>query len=221
MSTRVTHCTEEEYSFCLSHLWRRRQGWRPLFICFRGPAGVPFFVVPVFTLLGVWLFSRRPPRLADADATLFRHATVMRAECSLGSYGMGGPGFVGLQLKLRSGRHVWVVFTVWGAAGWLTIGEDLLAEGYPESRRHELWDARRFRSLADLVGATLTDLRLEHDLAELTFGDANNLYPLRLRHDSSTLPVHAGSKEPKRFEPDEDMRDAVVVSEKAALWVDA
>lgn len=186
---------------------------------FRGPAGVPFFVAPFLTLLGLWRFTRRPLRLADTDTAAFRHAIVTRTDCGLGSYGTGGPGFVGLHLKLSSGRYVWVVFTVWGAAGWLTIGEDLVAEAYSDDSRRELAGVRRFRPLANIVGTILTDIRLEHDSAELTFSDATNQYVLTLRHDSSALPVHGGSREPKRLTPHEDVRDAVVISEKAALWV--
>ena len=215
----ITRCSEEEYSFCLSYLWRRRDGWRPLLIYFRGPAGVPFFVAPFLALLGLWRFSRRPQRLADANAALFRHATVTRTDCGLGSYGMGGPGFAGLQLRLQSGRCVWVVFTVWGAARWLTLGEDLVADGYSRDSQQSLASTRRFRPLADIVGGTLTDIHLDRALAELTFSNTASLYVLRLRHDSSALPVHGGSQEPKHLMSHEDVRDAVVVSETAALWV--
>lgn len=219
MPDTITRCIEEEYSFCLSYLWRWRGGWRPLFIYFRGPRGVPFFIAPFLTLLGLWRFARRPRRLIDVDAAAFCGATVTRICSRLGSYGMGGLGFVGLKLRLANRGSVWVVFTVWGAAGWLMIGDELVAEGYSHESQRELVGDFRFRPLSELVGATLTGSRLEHDLAELTFSGAQGLLTLRLRRDSSALPVHGGSKQPKMLALSEDIRDAVVVSRRASLWV--
>ena len=136
MPDTITSCTEEEYALFQSALWRWRSGWRPLFMYFRGPGGVPFFIVPILTLVGLWRFARSPVRLADADLTGFRGATVLSTSHLLGSYGMGGPGFLGLRLQLPRGGATWVVFTIWAAAEWLTINDDLLADGYfPEEQR--------------------------------------------------------------------------------------
>jgi hypothetical protein len=214
----ITSCIEEEYSLFLSYLWRRRGGWRPLLIYFRGPGGVPFFIAPFLTLIGLWRFTRRPQRLADVDTQAFQDAKVMRVCSYLGSYGMGGPGFVGLQLKLSSGRPIWVVFTIWGAADWLTVGDDLLADGYSPSEQRELANARRFRLLSDFVGSTLKGIRLQHDIAELTFSSAAGPLVLCLRGDSSSLPVHRGSKQPKVL-ASQDVRDAVIISRRASLWL--
>jgi hypothetical protein len=218
VSNTITSCVEEEYSLCLSYLWRRRDGWRPLLMYLRGPGGVPFFIVPFLTLIGLWRFARRPTRLANADWATFRGAIVKRTSAYLGSYGMGGPGFIGLRLRLPRGHRVWVVFTVWSAAGWLTIGDDLLAEGYFPDEQQDLVGTRRFRPLSDLVGSALMGVRLEHDLAELTFSGAPDSLVLRLRRDSTSLPVHRGSKQPKVLAPSQDLRDAIIVSRRGSLW---
>jgi len=187
---------------------------------FRGPAGLPFFIAPFLTLIGLWRFARRPPRLADADASLFRDATVTRTCEYLGSYGMGGPGFVGLRLRPSSGRQAWIVFTVWAAAGWLTINDDLLSEGYFPDEQRELSSSRRFRRLAELVGSTLADVHLDSELAALTFARSSGPLVLRLRRDSSALPVHRGSEQPKVLATSQDIRDAVIISRRGSLWLE-
>jgi hypothetical protein len=215
----ITSCVEEEYSLFLSYLWRNRTGWRPLFMYFRGPAGVPFFLAPILTFMGLWRFARQPLRLADVAPEIFQNATVISTSYHLGSYGMGGPGFVGLRLRLSRLRSIWVVFTIWGAAGWLTINHDLLEEGYFPDERRELTGIRKFRPLSDLVGSTLTDVQLEYDDAELTFNGTSSPLVLRLQRDSSALPVHRGSKRPKVLALSQDIRDAVVISRRASLWL--
>ena len=220
MADTITSCVEEEYSLFPSVLWRRRDGWRPLFMYFRGSAGVPFFIAPLLTLIGMWRFARRPPRLADAEPSLFHGASVTRTSEYLGSYGMGGPGFVGLRLRPQSGRHAWIVFTVWAAAGWLTINNDLLSEGYFPDEKRELSSSRRFRRLTDLVGMTLADIHLDRELAELTFRGSSEPLVLRLRRDSSALPVHRGSKKPKVLATSQDIRDAVIISRRGSLWLE-
>ncbi|MEX0960310.1 MAG: hypothetical protein WDZ63_13595 [Burkholderiales bacterium] len=216
----IMSCIEEEYSLFLSILWRRRNGWHPLLMYFRGPGGVPFFIVPFLTLIGLWRFARRPPRLADADTSLFLGVRVTRTSAYLGSYGMGGPGFVGLRLRLSRSRCVWVVFTVWAAAGWLTINDDLLLEGYLSDEQRALSSSRRLRRLPELVGSTLTDIHLDEDLAELNFSASSGPLVLRLRRDSSALPVHRGSKQPKVLGKSQDIRDAVIISRRGSLWLE-
>ena len=181
---------------------------------------MPFFIAPFLTLIGLWRFARRPLRLVDADASLFRGATVTSTSEYMGSYGMGGPGFVGLRLRLSSGRRAWVVFTVWAAAGWLTINDDLLSEGYFPDEQLELSSSRRLRSLSELVDATLADIHLDRELAELTFGGSSGPLVLRLRRDSSALPVHRGSKQPKVLATSQDIRDAVIISRRGSLWLE-
>jgi hypothetical protein len=219
VSDTITPCIEEEYSLFPSFFWRRRHGWRPLFVYFRGPAGVPFFIAPLLSLIGLWRFARRPHRLVDMDPSILRDATVTRTCEYLGSYGMGGPGFVGLRLRLPSGRHTWIVFTVWAAAGWLSINDDLLAEGYFPDEQRELIPYRRLRRLSELVDSRLMDISLDRDMADLEFSSSAGPLHLRWKSDSSTLPVHRGSKQPKVLAASEDIRNGVIVSRRASLWL--
>jgi len=89
--------------------------------------------------------------LADAPASLFHGATVTHTSNHLGSYEMGTPGFVGLRLKLSSDSSVWVVFTIWLAAGWLTINDDLLLDGYFPNEQQDLSTSHRSRPLSQLT----------------------------------------------------------------------
>ena len=74
----------------------------------RGPGDVPYFASPVLTLVGAWRFSRRPARLVDAGDGAFDGARVIAVESCLGSYGMGGPGFVGIRVRPKNDpvRHL-------------------------------------------------------------------------------------------------------------------
>lgn len=220
MADKITSCVEEEYSFCLSYLWRRKDGWRPLFVYFRGPGDVPFFIAPILTLIGLWRFARQPRRLTDTETDEFRSATVTQTCTCLGSYGMGGPGFAGLRLRLSNDRPIWIVFTLWAADGWLTVGDDLLADGYLEDERQKLAHTREFRQLSDFVGSTITQIRLDQGIVELAFDQAATPMTLRLQQDSSSLPVHRGSKQPKVLETSQDIRDAVIISRRARLWLE-
>ena len=185
---------------------------------FRGPGGVPFFIVPFLTLAGLWRFSRRPRRLTDHGLSALDRAVVIRTCSYLGSYGMGGPGFVGLRVRPPSGPAIWIVFTIWDAAGWLTLDDAFLEDGYLADERSSL--SRHFLPIAALVGAQVCTLSVTSDTVEFTFTHGGATQVLRLQRDSSHLPVHYGSKQPKVLSSTEDLRDAVIVSRRAHLWLD-
>jgi hypothetical protein len=218
MSDAITPCVEEEFSFAASLLWRHRKGWRARPLALRGPGGLPITLAAALALIGIWRFARRPPRLTDLPAPP-NVAAVTEISANLGSYGMGGPGFVGLHLRPVDGPAFWLVFTLWGAACWLTLDDDLVSDGYSSDEKRALAGRWHFRPLSDLVGSKLTEVRLQADEAQFRFKCANTFHVLRLRLDASDLPVHRGSGEHRRLQADQDLRDAVIVTRHARLWV--
>jgi len=54
----------------------------------------------------------------------------------------------------------------------------------------------------------------------MTFTGSSGPLAIRLRRDSSALPVHRGSKEPMVLAASEDIRDAVILSRRGSLWLE-
>lgn len=160
-------------------------------------------------------------RLCDMDPTLVVGGRILKTCCYLGSYGMGGPGFVGLKVRGSAVCSFWVVVTVWGASEWLTIDGKPCREGYFEEERRDMENrmGAPLPSLLSLKGNVIDSIEMDsqHFLATLSAG--GSVYQLRLLADSSSLPVHRGSKEPKVMEQGEDIRNAIIISRRANLWL--
>ncbi len=188
---------------------------------FRGPAGVPFFFVPFLTLLGIWKFSRIPHRLCDVGTEGFIGGRVLGVCSYLGSYGMGGAGFVGLKVRRPDAGVCWIVFAVWGAAGWLTVNGSACHDGYFEDERKVMAERQGspLPSLLELKGGRIDAIRLAAREFSLHLSHKGILREIRLLADSGDLPVFRGSKEPRVMGGDEDLRDAILVSRRAHLWL--
>lgn len=123
-------------------------------------------------------------------------------ETDLGSYGMGGAGFLGFKLKPKgSSRPVWLVVSLWSAVEWVSEA------GHP----------LREDKLRDLAGSRVSSLQVTPDFFEivLTGGEASRA--LRIdRQSPKTSPW--GAESSKRLADGESLLDAVVVSRKADLW---
>ena len=188
---------------------------------FRGPVGVPFFIAPFLTLLGIWRFSRPPQRGCDIDSPGLVGGRVLRVCCQLGSYGMGGPGFVGVKVRGSDASVCWLVVAVWGAAEWLTVDGSPCCEGYFEDERElmEKEQGRALPSLLELKGSVIDAIEVNGREFLLDLSAGGSTHQLRLLADSSSLPVFRGSKEPRIMQQDEDIRDAIIVSRRANLWL--
>lgn len=205
-------CFEEEFSFCLSWWWRRRAHWRPTLLFYgRGVAGPFPLLVPLLSLAGLWRFVRRPVRLSDFPEAQQAGATVTGFSTCLGSTGMGGTGFVGLRLKPGRGDPFWIVVTLYGAASWLKLGDRLLAEGYAGWKGQDLPV-----SLQTLVGSALLRVELTRTAAVLIFSTPGGEMPLRVAPEG--LPQFSPG-EPRMLDAAEDLRDAIIVSRRASLWL--
>jgi hypothetical protein len=84
-------------------------------------------------LYGTWnpdnqmLVFNRPKTLLETGIAGLLGQTILGFSTHLGSYGMGGPGFVGLLLS--SGQYL--VYAVWGAASYALL-DDRAWECYPD-----------------------------------------------------------------------------------------
>jgi hypothetical protein len=163
----------------------------------------------------------RPPRLFRDGGFDPVGATVLEVSTHLGTYGMGGAGFLGL--RLADGRPPeprWLVVTLWGAAGWATLDGDLLREEFGGREHAELARAGRgFRSVEQcLPGSTLVAASCSDALLVLEFERDGARQRLEIRADGRYVPPWSGSGRPRALGPDESLRDAVVVSESGYLW---
>lgn len=141
-----------------------------------------------------------------------------------GSYGMGGPGFFGLELRAK-GRYPreWLVLTLWGAGEWLLLDGEWV-EAHPNQYHiqrplysnfggDEDWDDLTGKVVgAEIIEAYITDfssrLVLLHGVEQHIF---------ELPQDTTRLPVWGGSLEPKRWNPAESHLDAWVLSRRGEL----
>ncbi len=166
---------------------------------------------------------RRPPKLFRDAVADPNGGVVTEVSTHLGTYGMGGPGFLGIQIEggPAPGRR-WLVVTLWAAAGWATIDGDLVAEEFAAAKQAELSNAGRgFRSITQcLVGARLVRADCSDDLLLLDFEREGARHRLEIRRDGRDVPPWSGTGQPRSLAPEESMRDAVVVSESGYLWLE-
>ncbi len=134
---------------------------------------------------------------------------------------MGGPGFVGIKVRRSDGSARWIVVAVWSASEWLTINGAPCRDGYFEEEREVMEKELGITmpTLMELNGSTIDAIVIE--TRELTIDLSGRGVGLRLglRADSSDLPIFRGSKEPRVMQDDEDIRDAIIVSRRANLWL--
>jgi hypothetical protein len=213
----IIRCVEEEYSPFWAFPRRYREDWRWLPFYLRGPAGGGPFT-PLLTLVGIWRFARKPRRVADLPQEVWQDCLIVDSSSYLGSYGMGGPGFFGL--KCRKGlRSFWIVFVLWGAAEWLTLDGKLLKSGLTESER-ELYEDRGVIAEETVHGGSLQSIDFTADYVTLTVRKADAAHIFELRRDGTTLPPWRGSGEKKVFPSHESLKDAIIISRRARLWLE-
>ena len=214
MDHSIIMCHEEEFAPFMTYMWRRPAGWHPVLFYCRGPAGMWPISGLILTLIGIWKFVRPPQTLIGSESQFINRR--VREVCSnLGSYGTGGPGFLGLRFS-----NGWIVYRLWGADGWLTLNTKLLQESlFPEELA--TYGIEKTASANELIGAILNSIECSTDHYDLTFTKNDSKFCLSLRRDGTAVPVLRGDGRPRIFADDEELKDAVVVSRKARLWLPA
>jgi hypothetical protein len=126
---------------------------------------------------------------------------------------MGGPGFFGLRLD-----DSWLVIAIWGASNWMRAGgraiEDELYEDYGRSKP---WIPDDFDELADaIIGRTLSSVEVDKYYLRISLDGGRDLV---IEESSDSRPVFEGTKKPRAFTADDDLRRAVFIAPTDELFV--
>jgi hypothetical protein len=143
---------------------------------------------------------------------------------SLGSYGMGGPGFFGLQLYSSPAFHAeWLVLTLWAADNWLLFDGQWVAahpNQYHKQRPlvsyfggDEDWDDLSEK----LVHSTIVAAEIDGDTSRIHLEKGPVSQLLEIPRDTSLLPPHGGSLAPRTWNLSESRLDAWIISESGDL----
>ena len=166
----------------------------------------------------------RPPKLFRESGLDLGGSTVREINFHMGTYGMGGPGFLGFLLEEPASRmRRWLVITLWAAAGWATLDGALIAEELtsPDDRAAASAAGYDIRELTpSVLDATLTAATCADDVLTLEFDLVGTVHRLQIRADGRDVLPWQGSGKRRRLSPGESLRDAVVVSESGYLWTE-
>jgi hypothetical protein len=151
-----------------------------------------------------------PPPLSPEEV-IGRHVEEICPH--VGTYGMGGPGFFGLRLGSD-----WLVIAVWGAGEWIVVQgrcvEDFFHHKYGRPRP---WITAESDELsAQLIGQSVRSIDVRRHSLRIVF---ENEIDLAIEETSDHRPWHEGTKQPRRFSVDDDLRRAVFVAPTICIWV--
>jgi hypothetical protein len=166
-------------------------------------------------------FNALPPPslLASGGVSRVVNRTVLSWSPVLGSYGMGGPGFFGLNLEAAGNfPREWLVLTLWSACSWLLLDGKWI-DAHP--RYHPLGlplyidyggESDRDEVTAMLVGGTIVDASMEVDSSLLVLETQTATRRLEIPQDPGLLSRFGGTDLPRVWYEDEDQRGAWVIS---------
>ncbi len=156
------------------------------------------------------LIDFEPKQLCSADVVGRR---VDKIVPYAGTYGMGGPGFFGFKIG-----EDWLIIALWGAADWLQVDGRRVGDGFYETDGSpKPWISKEEDELSSqLVGRVIMSVEIARTSMKIIF---DNKMVLSIEEDSRLRPTLAGSRRPRAFEPDDDLRKAVFLSPTAELWV--
>lgn len=160
-----------------------------------------------------------PSRLRPEDVV---GRPIVRCSHIVGTYGMGGPGFVGIELD--GSTRDWLVIAIWSAASWITLDGRLFGAEHPAQLEDEPapWRPAWITTFGDWANEDIFDgdsfTSIEVSEREL-IATLRSGRELQISDDPSDRPVLAGNGKPRLLEPDDDLREAVFLSPTTELWV--
>jgi hypothetical protein len=130
-----------------------------------------------------------------------------------GTYGMGGPGFLGFKIGTE-----WLVVALWGAPSWLRLnGRPLEDYFWAKHGRQRPWLSEFEAGSADLfVGRRIMSLSVERTSMTMTLDHGA---VLNLSADPHDRPPLEGTGENREIAPEDDLRGVVFMAPTDELWI--
>ncbi|MEM7057727.1 MAG: hypothetical protein AAF557_09090 [Pseudomonadota bacterium] len=147
------------------------------------------------------------------DATSVVGCRIDEASSIVGTYGMGGPGFLGFRLD-----QDWLVIAIWGAGEWTLVNGKLVTDIFHDQYDRPIpWISEDNDDLSPLiVGQMISDISVEPRSLRILF---SNSALLEIDESPDRRPIMEGSKEPRAFKFDDDLRRAVFLAPTTEIWV--
>lgn len=158
--------------------------------------------------------------VATEETVLGRVVRDLSTHC--GTYGMGGPGFLGLLLDTHGdGPSEWLILTLWGAGDWVSANGRWITANLEQYAQQRPWTSyyggdNRWDELSPLiVGKRIQKFDVREREFEMVVGDVR----FTLVEDASTRPIFAGSREPRILEPGTDLRQGWILARTPAVRI--
>ncbi|MEO0445906.1 MAG: hypothetical protein AAF191_07510 [Verrucomicrobiota bacterium] len=138
--------------------------------------------------------------------------TVDEISTRVGTYGMGGPGFLGLRLGSE-----WLVCSIWGAAAWIEVDGRIISDDFWEKGNlPRPWISDEEDELSEkLIGQKMKGIQIDSHSLSMEIGVMN----LSISEEPDRRPIYGGSREPRVWEEDDDLRKAIFLAPTTELWV--
>jgi len=164
--------------------------------------------------------------LLNRDVHMLREQRILEISFRKGTYGQGGPGFVGLLLESLDGKKEWMVFTIW-AADWSILfdghwvgahpmfydQQKPLYSNYSSKTKNLVWDLISENIInGKIISAQLSDKTLTVDIE--TNGQRHKLEVLD--EDPRLPPMPKGHKR-RTLKDNDKLGDYIVFHEPGGV----
>ncbi len=161
--------------------------------------------------------GRVPPPIREVGVNRVIGRTVLEACCHLGSYGMGGPGFLGLHLEKNSEHSdEWLVLCLWASDEWI------LFDGKPIFSLDKTWEvygqARFVEVLKCREGETGKVVK-SFDIADKSCKIMLDDVALEFTEDPKYRPAYSGSGGQRVLMEKDSLLDAWVIASTPFLGI--
>ncbi|MCT4559513.1 MAG: hypothetical protein N4A61_15815 [Pelagimonas sp.] len=175
----------------------------------RGPYEIEDLGTPLDgdDLMGDYALVPLDPVPVTPEALIGR--LIAEVSVQLGSYGMGGYGFLGLQLE-----NQWLIVPIFGAGSWVSL-DGRMVEAHDSSVETWIVDGDDRQFTKRLVGAQIETASLRKHGMKLTL---SNGAVLEIADDPTTRPAFPGDSLLRAFLPEDDLAAALFFSPSGVIY---